>query len=95
MPATPRCSPSRPAPHGIPWRRSSYSTGMNNCVETAPELSAWLLAVRDSKSASGPVLLFPPAAWSSFVTHLCDSRLRPAPPLGRRERYGPLCRRLP
>lgn len=52
------------------WHRSSHSTGMNNCVETAGA-GPGLLAVRDSKCAAGPVLLFSPAAWSAFVTDLC------------------------
>ncbi|BDH54667.1 hypothetical protein MTP06_03990 [Streptomyces sp. PLM4] len=44
---------------------------MNNCVETARLTSgphAGLLAVRDSKNAPGPALLFSPAAWRGFVT---------------------------
>lgn len=39
------------------WRRSSRSTGMNNCVEAAA-LSGGLLAVRDSKRTDGPAVLF-------------------------------------
>ena len=38
------------------WLRSSYSTGANNCVETArPHAGPWtgLLAVRDSKDPAG------------------------------------------
>ncbi|MFI6938892.1 DUF397 domain-containing protein [Streptomyces sp. NPDC050418] len=56
--------------HDLRWRRSSASTGMNNCVETAAlsqgALSG-LLAVRDSKDTEGPALLFAPAAWTSFL----------------------------
>ncbi|MES4905485.1 MULTISPECIES: DUF397 domain-containing protein [unclassified Streptomyces] len=54
------------------WRRSSYSTGMNNCVETA-SLPPGLLAVRDSKNTAGPALLFAPEVWITFVDALCDS----------------------
>lgn len=66
MPAMPRHVPSLSALRAATWRRSSYSTGMNNCVETAP-LGPDLLAVRDSKRTVGPVLSFSPTAWSSFV----------------------------
>ena len=52
------------------WRRSSYSTGANNCVETARSDDG-RLAVRDSKRArddEGRVLLFGVPAWASFVS---------------------------
>ncbi|NBM17692.1 DUF397 domain-containing protein [Streptomyces sp. GC420] len=52
---------------GARWRRSSRSTGMNNCVETAG-LGTGLLAVRDSKNTAGPALLFSSTAWTSFLT---------------------------
>ncbi|MBB6437775.1 DUF397 domain-containing protein [Streptomyces candidus] len=58
--------PSRPLPPGAAWRRSSRSTGMNNCVETASARGG-LLAVRDSKHVSRPALLFSPEAWSRFL----------------------------
>ncbi|GAA2340112.1 DUF397 domain-containing protein [Streptomyces cuspidosporus] len=57
------------------WRRSSYSTGMNNCVETAA-LPPGLLAVRDSKNTAGPALLFAPTAWGTFVDALRGGALR-------------------
>ncbi|WP_081236323.1 DUF397 domain-containing protein [Streptomyces viridosporus] len=71
MPAPPRTLPSGFDPHGVRWLRSSYSTGANNCVETArPAFGplAGLLAVRDSKTPAGPVLLFSPGSWTEFVT---------------------------
>ncbi|MFB7672845.1 DUF397 domain-containing protein [Kitasatospora purpeofusca] len=34
-----------------------------------------IVPVRDSKDPSGPVLLFPSAAWSSFVSALRDGSL--------------------
>ncbi|MEU9236986.1 DUF397 domain-containing protein [Streptomyces subrutilus] len=49
------------------WRRSSRSTGMNNCVEAAV-LGGGLLAVRDSKRADGPAVLFTGPAWTGFLT---------------------------
>ncbi|MFD0265850.1 DUF397 domain-containing protein [Streptomyces sp. NPDC127106] len=48
------------------WRRSSRSTGMNNCVETAV-LGGGLLAVRDSKRTAGPAVLFTGPAWAGFL----------------------------
>ncbi|GHB77914.1 DUF397 domain-containing protein [Streptomyces cirratus] len=48
------------------WRRSSRSTGMNNCVEAAA-LSGGLLAVRDSKRTEGPAVLFTGPAWAGFL----------------------------
>lgn len=49
------------------WRKSTYS-GSNGgqCVEVGPDPSR-LVAVRDSKNASGPKLLFTPAQWRSFI----------------------------
>ncbi|KAA6223582.1 DUF397 domain-containing protein [Streptomyces albofaciens JCM 4342] len=58
---------------GVQWRRSSRSTGMNNCVETA-RIGPGLLAVRDSKNTAGPALLFTSAAWTAFVGGLADRR---------------------
>ncbi|THA62606.1 DUF397 domain-containing protein [Streptomyces sp. A0958] len=56
------------AQHALRWRRSSRSTGMNNCVETAPLDRR--LAVRDSKDVSRPPLEFSTTAWISFVAGL-------------------------
>jgi hypothetical protein len=52
---------------GAQWRKSTRS-GSNggNCVEVADNL-ADVVAVRDSKDQAGPVLAFPPYAWSAFV----------------------------
>ncbi|WP_030158269.1 DUF397 domain-containing protein [Streptomyces sp. NRRL S-244] len=49
------------------WRRSSRSTGMNNCVETAVLGGGGLLAVRDSKRTDGPAVLFTEPAWQGFL----------------------------
>ncbi|MFF3751932.1 DUF397 domain-containing protein [Streptomyces sp. NPDC002018] len=51
------------------WRRSSHSTGANNCVESA-RTGADVLAVRDSKNVTRPHLSFSAAAWTSFVASL-------------------------
>ena len=51
---------------GAVWRTSTRSDGMNQCVEVADNL-ADVVAVRDSKDPHGPVLLFSPPGWASFV----------------------------
>ncbi|MFG3405557.1 DUF397 domain-containing protein [Streptomyces sp. NPDC048142] len=71
---SPVASPSLASPSSLAssvpqWRRSSRSTGMNNCVETA-RLGGALLAVRDSKDVDRPPLRFSATAWSTFVTGL-------------------------
>ncbi|WP_371622230.1 DUF397 domain-containing protein [Streptomyces sp. NBC_01116] len=73
-PAAPAPSTAPPAPR---WRRSSRSTGMNNCVETAL-LGGALLAVRDSKDVHRPPLRFSAAAWSTFVDGLGPHGAEPA-----------------
>ncbi|WBB50874.1 DUF397 domain-containing protein [Verrucosispora sp. WMMA2044] len=52
---------------GAVWRKSIRS-GDNGgaCVEVATNLPG-LVAVRDSKDATGPALTFSPAAWATFV----------------------------
>ncbi|MFC8360189.1 DUF397 domain-containing protein [Streptomyces griseorubiginosus] len=71
MSALPRHVPSSTDLRDVRWLRSSYSTGANNCVETArPSAGLWagLLAVRDSKNPDGPALLFSPESWAGFTT---------------------------
>ena len=61
MSALPRHVPSSTELRDVRWLRSSHSTGMNNCVETArPAAAAGLLAVRDSKNTGRPALLLLP-----------------------------------
>ncbi|MEN8654235.1 DUF397 domain-containing protein [Streptomyces sp. 21So2-11] len=59
--------PSSTFPYRVQWRRSSRSTGMNNCVEAA-RLAGDLLAVRDSKNVTRPALLFATDAWKCFLS---------------------------
>ena len=71
-----------PEPHGIVWRRSSYSYSSGGCVEVAPGRDAVL--VRDSKDRTGPALSVPTAAWQALLITLpAESRQRAAsrPPL--------------
>ncbi|MFB6518595.1 DUF397 domain-containing protein [Streptomyces sp. NPDC056401] len=51
---------------GAVWRKSRYSNGQDNCVETA-DLPDGGRAVRDSKDKSGPILRFTPGEWSAFI----------------------------
>jgi hypothetical protein len=52
------------------WRKSSHSTTSGgDCLETA--ILGAAVAVRDTKdNGGGPVLRFPPQAWTTFTTTL-------------------------
>ncbi|MGC4862308.1 DUF397 domain-containing protein [Micromonospora sp. DT41] len=52
---------------GANWRKSIRS-GDNggNCVEVATNLSG-VVAVRDSKDSTGPLLTFTAQAWADFI----------------------------
>lgn len=51
----------------VAWRKSTFSgqDGGTDCVEVA--LGQVQAAVRDSKNAAGPQLVFPYEAWRAFV----------------------------
>ncbi|WP_410811325.1 DUF397 domain-containing protein [Micromonospora sp. 067-2] len=52
---------------GARWRKSTRSNGSGGaCVEVADNLPG-LVAVRDSKDPTGPVLTFAADAWRAFV----------------------------
>ena len=51
---------------GAVWHKSSYSGTQGNCVEVARNLPG-IVAVRDSKHPSGPVLITSPDEWRTFV----------------------------
>jgi hypothetical protein len=53
-------------PASLAWRKSSYSEGAAECVETAV-LPDRRVALRDSKQPDGAILLYTPAEWSAFV----------------------------
>lgn len=52
------------------WFKSSYSDNGGTCVEVSDHLagSLGIVPVRDSKVPGGPVLSFPAAAFSAFVS---------------------------
>jgi len=47
------------------WRTSSYSNNGGACIEVA-DLPG-IVAIRDSKDRSGPVLVLTPAQWREFT----------------------------
>jgi Domain of unknown function (DUF397) len=51
------------------WRTSSRSSGAGQCVEVADNLPE-VVAIRDSKDRTGPVLTFGHESWSAFVTSI-------------------------
>jgi hypothetical protein len=54
------------------WRKSSYSGGNGGaCVEVASNLPG-IIAVRDSKDPSGPILVFTRNGWRAFVAGVQD-----------------------
>lgn len=57
---------------GARWRKSTKS-GNNggDCVEVADNLPG-VVAVRDSKDPTGPVLAFTPSAWQAFVADIAE-----------------------
>jgi hypothetical protein len=61
---------STPELSGARWRKSSHSGGNEgSCVEVALTTRR-LVAARDSKNPSGPVLCFGHAEWRSFATDI-------------------------
>jgi hypothetical protein len=57
------------------WRKSSYSGGNGgNCLEVARNLPG-VVAVRDSKDRTGPVLTFTPAEWEAFTAGVKSGEL--------------------
>lgn len=50
---------------GARWRTSTYTAANEACVEVAPV--PHVIAVRDSKNRTGPVLTFDDRTWSAFL----------------------------
>ncbi|MDF2712582.1 MAG: hypothetical protein K0R62_8234 [Nonomuraea muscovyensis] len=53
------------------WQKSSFCNGASNCVEVAP-LADGNVALRDSKTLDGPVLVFTPSEWEAFTAGVRD-----------------------
>jgi hypothetical protein len=64
----------------IHWRKSSYSGDGSNCVEIA--VTPTTIYVRDSKEMGGPRLVFPPGAWTRFISHATPDRHPDSPLAG-------------
>jgi len=59
------------------WHKSSYSDGgASNCVEVADGYVG-LVPVRDSKVPEGQVLVFGAMPWTSFLTLLRHTPMKP------------------
>ncbi|MEU6024036.1 DUF397 domain-containing protein [Micromonospora sp. NPDC047134] len=57
---------------GARWRKSTRSNGGGGaCVEVADNLPG-VVAVRDSKDPTGPVLAFTPKSWQTFVAQISE-----------------------
>ncbi|MEV0106245.1 DUF397 domain-containing protein [Nocardia sp. NPDC050799] len=56
---------------GAIWFKSSYSQHGGDCVEVAHLDEA--VGVRDSKNATGPVLMFTPAEWDGFLRDISSA----------------------
>jgi hypothetical protein len=51
------------------FTKSSYSTPSNECVEVARNIPG-TIAIRDSKSPTGPILRLTPTTWTKFTATL-------------------------
>ena len=56
------------------WRKSSRSTGGNDCVEVAQAGASCL--IRDSKNPDGYRLAVGPRAWAAFIGDIKDGAYR-------------------
>lgn len=57
------------------WFKSSYSANGADCVEVA--ITAHLVAVRDSKNPTGPILTFTRHEWAAFLAGVKDNEFDP------------------
>jgi len=56
----------------VTWRKSTRSSASgSDCIEVAK--APGVMAVRDSKNPTGPVLIFGHRAWAEFVTDLPEA----------------------
>jgi hypothetical protein len=63
---------SAPQTANLHWRKSSYSSAQNACVEVADTGAAH--AVRDSKDPGRGHLLVTPEAWRAFVAEIKEGK---------------------
>ncbi|WP_030236814.1 MULTISPECIES: DUF397 domain-containing protein [unclassified Streptomyces] len=57
------------------WYKSSYSGGSQaECLEVAPGPTT--VPVRDSKTATGPALLFSTHGWTAFVSAVKEGHIK-------------------
>ena len=68
-------TPQPPAFAHPAWRKSSHSTGVNECIEVAGIGAAY--AVRDSKNPGGGHLTIDQATWKAFLTDIKAGRHDP------------------
>ena len=57
------------------WFKSTKSGGNGNCVEVA-FVGGGMVAVRDSKDRSGPVLTFTGPEWAAFLAGVQDNEFK-------------------
>jgi hypothetical protein len=56
------------------WRKASYSGGSSgDCLEVHDAARPTHIPVRDSKTPTGPAIVFSAPAWSAFVASLTTS----------------------
>jgi hypothetical protein len=53
------------AVQGLAWRKAQSSAGNGACVEAAA--MDGMVAVRDPKEPSGPILVYTPKEWGAFL----------------------------
>jgi Domain of unknown function (DUF397) len=56
---------TRPDPATLDWKKSTFSSSTNNCLEVARAQGS--VFIRDSKDRRGPVLVFTDPSWLAFV----------------------------
>jgi hypothetical protein len=61
------------SPTDISWRKSSFSTGQNDCVEVARTPAAVL--IRDSKNPASGNLTVTAHTWESLITSIRNGGL--------------------
>jgi hypothetical protein len=57
-----------PRPSSLKWRKSSYSGPDGGCIEVAAGERPGIIAIRDSKDADGPRLIFVATKWHKFIS---------------------------